>query len=221
MVYVVEDDHTILGLVLYALKSQNIESEGFMNAEDCLKAIEVKIPQLILLDIMLPKIDGFEMLKKLKSHSKTRHISVILLSALNSEFEIIKGLDLGADDYLTKPFGIMELLARIRVILRRNEHNNDEIIFDGLIFSTQKHCVTLYNQPIELTLKEFELLSLLLKNKEKSFSRDEILELIWGYSYTGESRTVDMHIKTLRQKLGEWGKKIKTIRGIGYKLERE
>ena len=221
VVYVLEDDDSILELVLYALKSQNIESSGFGNAKAFFEACKIQSPSLVVLDVMLPGTSGFEVLKQLKSSPKTRHIPVLLLTALSSEYDKVKGLDLGADDYLTKPFGVMELLARIRAMLRRIERNEEDICFEGLEFSFTKHQVVLEGKKLDLTLKEFELLGFLLKNKERSFSREEILEVVWGQHYTTQTRTLDVHIKTLRQKLGEWSKRIKTIRGVGYKLDKE
>lgn len=220
MIYILEDDKSILELVIYALKTQNIESKGFSNYSDLFRILKMQQPKIIILDVMLPGISGFEVLERIKSNPKTRNIAVILLTALNNEYEKVKGLDLGADDYITKPFGVMELLARVRAILRRLDDKENEISFDGLEFSHKKHRVTINGNIIELTLKEFELLGFLLKNIDNTFSRDKLLEEIWGYSYTCESRTLDMHIKTLRQKLGKWGNHIKTIRGIGYKIEK-
>lgn len=220
MVYILEDDTSILELVGYALKSQNIESQGFSEVDKFFDALKIKVPQVVILDIMLPGISGFEILEKIKTNPKTKNISTILLTALNNEYEKVKGLDLGADDYITKPFGVMELLARVRVILRRLDNQESEILLDGLEFSHKKHNVSINGKTIELTLKEFELLGFLLKNPDYTFNRDKLLEEIWGYSYTYESRTLDMHIKTLRQKLGSWGEHIKTIRGVGYKLEK-
>ncbi len=220
MIYILEDDSSILELIIYALKTQNIKSKGFINYDDFLQAIKDKKPEIIILDVMLPGISGFEILDTIKTNPKTKNIPTILLTALNSEYEKVKGLDLGADDYITKPFGVMELLARIRVILRRLDSKDNAIFFDGLEFSYKKHSVSIDNQKIELTLKEFELLGFLIKNPDHTFSRDKLLEEIWGYMYTCESRTLDMHIKTLRQKLGIWGERIKTIRGVGYKLEK-
>ena len=170
---------------------------------------------------MLPGISGFEILREIKNSEKTKGIAVLMLSALNSELDKVKGLDCGADDYITKPFGVMEFLARIRALLRRVEAKKDEIIFGELEYSSIKHSVTLRGKKVDLTLKEFEILGLLLKNIQRAFSRDEILEILWGDSYNAESRRVDIHIKTLRQKLGDFGEHIKTIRGIGYQFSRE
>lgn len=222
MVYILEDDVSILELILYALNSQSIESKGFGTPKDFWDALENEVPNILVLDVMLPDETGFEILKKLKNNPKTKHISVLMLTALNNEVDKVRGLDLGADDYITKPFGMMEFLARIRAILRRVQTDlRDIFCLDGLTFSLTAHEVRINNSPIELTLKEFELLGLLLKNLECVLCREELLESIWGYNYTSETRTVDIHIKTLRQKLGIWGSKIKTIRGVGYKLSKE
>lgn len=221
MIYVLEDDNSILELILYALKSQNIEAKGFSEPLALQEAIKEEIPQILILDVMLPGISGFEILREIKNSEKTKRIAVLMLSALNSELDKVKGLDCGADDYITKPFGVMEFLARIRALLRRVEVKKDEIIFGELEYSSIKHSVTLRGKKVDLTLKEFEILGLLLKNIQRAFSRDEILEILWGDSYNAESRRVDIHIKTLRQKLGDFGEHIKTIRGIGYQFSRE
>ena len=221
MIYVLEDDNSILELILYALKSQNIEAKGFSEPLALQEAIKEEIPQILILDVMLPGISGFEILREIKNSEKTKGIAVLMLSALNSELDKVKGLDYGADDYITKPFGVMEFLARIRALLRRVEAKKDEIIFGELEYSSIKHSVTLRGKKVDLTLKEFEILGLLLKNIQRAFSRDEILEILWGDSYNAESRRVDIHIKTLRQKLGDFGEHIKTIRGIGYQFSRE
>ena len=221
MIYVLEDDNSILELILYALKSHNIEAKGFSEPLALQEAIKEEIPQILILDVMLPGISGFEILREIKNSEKTKGIAVLMLSALNSELDKVKGLDCGADDYITKPFGVMEFLARIRALLRRVEAKKDEIIFGELEYSSIKHSVTLRGKKVDLTLKEFEILGLLLKNIQRAFSRDEILEILWGDSYNAESRRVDIHIKTLRQKLGDFGEHIKTIRGIGYQFSRE
>ncbi|RDU61306.1 response regulator transcription factor [Helicobacter sp. MIT 14-3879] len=219
MVYILEDDKYILELLIYALKSQDIQAQGFDNPNDFQVAINNHIPKILILDLMLPHRNGFEILKSLKNNPKTKQVVVLVLSALNNEMDKVKGLDLGADDYITKPFSVMEFLARIRVILRRFETEEENIYIDDLEFSTLEHSVKLQGKEIKLTLKEFDLLGFLLKNPNRAFSRDSLLEILWGYDYTGESRTIDMHIKTLRQKLGKWGDKIKTVHGMGYKLK--
>ena len=168
---------------------------------------------------MLPNENGLSILKRLREKSKTRNIPVIILSALGSEYDKIKGLDLGADDYLSKPFSALELLARIRALLRRYSGDDfGDLVLDSLSLSPKRHTITIDNQEIKTTLKEFELLACLLKNPDRTFSREELLDIVWGYELSGETRTVDMHINTLRNKLGIFGKKIETIRGVGYKL---
>lgn len=219
MVYVLEDDSSILELVLYALASQNIEAKGFDNALDFNASLTQELPTLIVLDLMLPNENGLSILKRLREKSKTRNIPVIILSALGSEYDKIKGLDLGADDYLSKPFSALELLARIRALLRRYSGDDfGDLVLDSLSLSPKRHTITIDNQEIKTTLKEFELLACLLKNPDRTFSREELLDIVWGYELSGETRTVDMHINTLRNKLGIFGKKIETIRGVGYKL---
>ncbi|MBR2495376.1 response regulator transcription factor [Helicobacter sp.] len=219
MVYVLEDDSSILELVLYALSSQNIEAKGFDNALDFNNQLAQSLPSLIVLDLMLPNENGLSILKRLRERSKTRNIPVIILSALGSEYDKIKGLDLGADDYLSKPFSALELLARIRALLRRCSSDDfGDLVLGSLSLSPKRHTITIDNQEIKTTLKEFELLACLLKNPDRTFSREELLDLVWDYAPSMETRTVDMHINTLRNKLGSFGKKIETIRGVGYKL---
>ena len=220
MIYVLEDDTSILELVLYALSSQNIQAQGFDNALDFNTQLAKQLPSLIVLDIMLPNENGLSILKRLREKSRTRNIPIIILSALGSEYDKNKGLDLGADDYLSKPFSALELLARIRALLRRYEGESaGDLVLDSLTLSPKRHTITLAGNEIKTTLKEFELLYHLLKNPDRTFSRDELLECVWGYELSGETRTVDMHINTLRGKLGEFGKRIQTIRGVGYKLQ--
>lgn len=221
MVYIVEDEASILELILYALNTQNIQAKGFQQPSDFWKAMRDEVPKAIVLDIMLPQEDGLSILRRIRDDAGTRTIPVMMLTALGSEFEKVKGLDCGADDYLAKPFGIMEMLARVRVMLRRTDSkfNSDVITIDEVTICYSKRTVTHNGNPIALTAKEFDILYLLMASPERVFSREELLSHIWGYAYRqGESRTVDIHLNTLRQKLGEWGKRIKTIRGIGYKL---
>ncbi|MBS4235733.1 response regulator transcription factor [Campylobacter vulpis] len=221
MVFVLEDDANILELVLYALKSQNINAQGFLDIESFRKALRVETPQILVLDVMLPNASGFEILKELKTNANTQNISVLMLTALNNEFDKVKGLDFGADDYITKPFSVMEFIARIRAILRRTPQDSENIILEELELSYKTREVKVCGTPTILTLKEFELLGFLLKNQNRVFSRDDLLEILWGYSYSGESRTIDIHIKTLRQKLGKASRFIKTIRGVGYKISKD
>lgn len=219
MVFVLEDDSNILELVLYALKSQNIPSQGFLDAKSFKEALKTTIPQVLVLDVMLPNASGFEILQEIKTNSATKEIAVLMLTALNDEFNKVKGLDLGADDYITKPFGVMEFIARIRAILRRNK-DADALSYGILELSYSTHSVRVDGEPINLTLKEFELLGFLLKSPNRVFNREELLEILWGYSYA-ESRTIDIHIKTLRKKLGIAKKYIKTIHGVGYKISKD
>lgn len=221
MVYVLEDDESILELILYALKSQNINALGFTHPSEFEKALQSKKPEIVVLDIMLPSKSGLEILKQLKNSPQTKDIAILLLSALSSEMDKVKGLELGADDYIAKPFGVMEFIARIKTIMRRLKPQSQKLEFKALTMNLQEHTLKINDDFINLTLKEFELLKLLLENAERVFKRDDILELVWGYAYTGGSRTLDIHINTLRTKLGTFGKHIKTIRGIGYKFSQE
>lgn len=220
MVYVLEDDESILELILYALKSQNIKALGFKHPDEFSKALLNNKPQIVVLDLMLPSKSGFEITKELKNNPATKSISILILSALNSEMDKVKGLELGADDYIAKPFGVMEFIARIKTIQRRLKPQNEKLEFEGLSMDLIAHTLKINGNFIELTLKEFELLKLFLQNFERVFKRDDILELVWGYACTN-SRTLDIHINTLRSKLGAFGKHIKTIRAVGYKFSKE
>lgn len=221
MIYVLEDDESILELILYALKSQNIDAFGFTHPREFEKALQNKKPQIVVLDIMLPSKSGLDILKELKNNPQTKDIAILLLSALNSEMDKVKGLEFGADDYIAKPFGVMEFIARIKTIMRRLKPQSQKLEFKALTMNLEEHTLKINDNFTELTLKEFELLKLLLQNAERVFRRDDILELVWGYAYTGGSRTLDIHINTLRTKLGELGKHIKTIRAVGYKFSKE
>ena len=222
-IYYVEDDTSIRELVLYALKTAEFQVMGFENAASFYKRMKEQQPDLILLDIMLPDEDGVSILKKLKSRPDTENIPVIMMTAKSSEYDKVLGLDSGADDYITKPFGVMELISRVKAVIRRSDRSKGsagEVLKIGeLVLDEQKHEVYARGQEVSLTFKEFELLSYLMKNRGLVLSRDKILNTIWNYEYEGESRTVDVHIGTLRQKLGTCGDFIKTIRGIGYKIE--
>ena len=223
MIYYVEDDTSIRELVLYALKTAEFQVMGFENAASFYKRMKEQQPDLILLDIMLPDEDGVSILKKLKSRPDTENIPVIMMTAKSSEYDKVLGLDSGADDYITKPFGVMELISRVKAVIRRSDRSKGsagEVLKIGeLVLDEQKHEVYARGQEVSLTFKEFELLSYLMKNRGLVLSRDKILNTIWNYEYEGESRTVDVHIGSLRQKLGTCGDFIKTIRGIGYKIE--
>ncbi|MBE6764327.1 MAG: response regulator transcription factor [Clostridia bacterium] len=220
MIYLVEDDGSIRDLVIYALNGTGLPAKGFDRPSRFWTAIESELPDLILLDIMLPEEDGLTLLKKLRSRVSTAHIPVIMLTAKGSEFDKVLGLDSGADDYIPKPFGMMELISRIKALLRRTAKNSPpaEYTLQNLSVCPDKHIVTVDGQSVSLTLKEFELLCLLLENCGIVLTRDTIHDRIWGYGFDGESRTVDVHIRTLRQKLGTAGELIKTVRGIGYKI---
>ena len=222
-IYCVEDDESIRELILYALKSGGYNVQGFESGKELFEVLNRNSAELILLDIMLPFEDGFSILKKLRENISTKAIPVIMLTAKTSEYDKVKGLDLGADDYITKPFGVMELLSRIRAVLRRVEKNDNSIIIScgGITINTEKRSVLVGDNVCTLTFKEFELLYYLIKNNSIVLSRDKLLQEIWGYDFEGESRTVDMHIKTLRQKLQNCGVSdvIKTVRSVGYKFE--
>lgn len=222
MIYFVDDDNSIRELIIYTLNAQGLDAEGFAKPSEFWKAMEKEIPSLVLLDVMLPEEDGISILKKIREKNRWKQIPVIMLTAKGSEFDTILGLDSGADDYVPKPFRMMELLSRIRAQLRRTEHisTTEQVLKIGdLTVNPQKHLVTFKGEEVTLTLKEYELLYLLLKNKGIVLSRAKILDRVWGYEFDGESRTVDVHIRTLRQKLKEAGKYVETVRGVGYKLE--
>lgn len=221
MIYFVEDDAGIRELVVYSLQNTGFESKGLENAEQLYENLKTEKPELILLDIMLPGENGIDVLKKLRKDVTTRNIPIIMLTAKSTEYYKVIGLDSGADDYITKPFGIMELISRIKAVLRRSgsmEMNSYVYVYSGVVVDTKKHSVTVNGKSIVLTLKEFELLHLLMKNQGSVMTRDVLLERIWGYDFDGETRTIDVHIRTLRQKLGEMGSIIQTVRGVGYKI---
>lgn len=222
MIYLVEDDKSIRELVAYTLNSTGLETEGFERPSEFWAACERKMPDLVLLDIMLPEEDGIQILQKLRQNEATRRMPVIMLTAKGSEYDKVFGLENGADDYVAKPFGMMELLARVKALLRRTEdlRPNREKIYhmDGLEVNVDQYRVLSQGEEVTLTRKEFEMLCYLLENKGRVLTRDQLLNKIWGYAFDGENRTVDVHIRTLRQKLGECGKYIETIRGIGYKI---
>lgn len=221
MIYVLEDDENIRELIIYTLNGQNMQARGFGLPSEFWKAIQEKTPSLVLLDIMLPEEDGFSILQKLRASPATRRLPVIMLTAKGSEYDIVRGLDNGADDYIPKPFRMMELLSRIRALLRRSGAENEkqeEYTVGNLYVNPLRHIVRVDGKEVVLTLKEFELLSLLISRQGIVFTRAQLLDEIWGYGFDGESRTVDVHIRTLRQKLGPAGNYIETVRGIGYKI---
>lgn len=220
IIYCVEDDGNIRDLVVYALKTGGLDARGFPDAESFYRELSVELPSLVLLDVMLPVEDGLLILKRLKADRKTAEIPVIILTAKGSEYDKVMGLDLGADDYVTKPFGVMELLSRVKAVLRRAAPNVDqnEIVIGGLSLNRDRRKVMVRGQEAILTHKEFELLEYLMENAGIVLSRDRILKMIWGYDYEGETRTVDVHVASLRQKLGVLGDRIETVRGIGYRI---
>ena len=219
-VYCVEDDGSIRQLIVYALKNDGFEAEGFEDGNKFLSKVHSLMPDLILLDIMLPGEDGLEILEKLKTDSTLKNIPVIMLTAKTSEFDKVKGLDMGADDYMTKPFGIMELISRVKAVLRRANipSPSNVLSLDDISIDYEKRIIKTEGKTIDLTYKEFELLYYLLKNQDIVLTREMIMNQIWGFDFEGETRTVDVHIATLRQKLGEKGKLIQTIRNVGYKV---
>ena len=221
MIYLLEDDDSIRDLVLYTLQSQGMEAKGFPRPSAFWEAMAERIPSLVLLDIMLPEEDGISVLKTLRSSARTCRLPVIMLTAKGTEYDKVLGLDAGADDYLAKPFGMMELLSRIRALLRRTQQETDTYRCGVLTVDQTRHTVTVNGQEVILTQKEFEVLCLLLKTRGQVLSRERLIEDVWGYAFTGESRTVDVHVRTLRQKLGEAGAYIETVRGYGYKISRE
>ena len=218
MIYLLEDNEGIRNFVVYALNSTGFEAVGFEFPSEFYKAVEKEVPELVLLDRMLPEEDGMTVLKKLRASAETAELPVIMLTALDSEADKVEGLDEGADDYIAKPFGTKELISRIKALLRRSGGTaNEKICIGQLTVYPVKHEVFAEGQQILLTLKEYDMLLYLLRHRDEVISRDELLKKIWGYDFSGESRTVDVHIRTLRSKLGNCGDVIQTIRGVGYK----
>ena len=221
MIYLLEDDPSIRNFVIYALNSSGFEAQGFELPSEFYAAIENGLPEMLLLDIMLPEEDGLSILKKLRASERTEKLPIIMLTAMGTEYDKVNGLDFGADDYVTKPFGTLELISRIKALLRRTSDSrigSEEIIsLGGLSIYPSRHEVYTDNTPASLTNKEYEILLLLVRNRNIVFSRDTLLKEIWGFDFKGESRTVDVHIRTLRSKLGRCGDLIRTIRGVGYK----
>lgn len=220
MIFCVEDDSNIRELIIYTLNSTGMEAKGFENSTTFMKALASETPELILLDIMLPGEDGISILKKLKASVKTKQIPVIMVTAKGAEYDVVKGLDTGADDYVTKPFGMMELVSRIKAVLRRSAPNRTGNVYEvgGLLVDEEKREVHVDGENVILTLKEFELLRRILKSGKNVITRERLLEEVWGYDFIGESRTLDVHMRTLRQKLGKAGEMIQTVRGVGYRL---
>ena len=218
MIYLVEDDGSIRELVLYTLNNSGLEARGFETPGAFWRALEQEIPQLVMLDIMLPEEDGLQILRKIRQGGPWKGIPVMMLTAKGTEYDKVIGLDAGADDYVPKPFGMMELLARVRALLRRSggQAAPTEYAVGPLYVSPARHVVRVNGR--DVTLKEYEVLKMLLENLDVVLTRDQLLNRIWGYSFDGESRTVDVHIRTLRQKLAEAGELIETVRGVGYKI---
>ncbi len=221
MIYCVEDDASIRDIEVYTLRSTGFDAEGFVDGAAFFSALEKELPSLVILDVMLPGEDGVSILKKLKASPKTKALPVIMATAKGMEYDKIVSLDLGADDYLVKPFGMMEMVARVKAVLRRVMPQKEDVTLssDDLVMNLDEHTVTVNDHRIELTLKEYELLRLFLTRPGIVFTRDQLLSDVWGVDYDGETRTVDVHIRTLRQKLGRYGDRIGTVRGVGYRWE--
>lgn len=225
LIYIVEDDTDILEIETFALKNSGYEVQGFQNAKDFYVASEVTFPDLVVLDVMLPDEDGIQIVQKLRASENGAKLPIIMVTAKTTEIDKVKGLDAGADDYLTKPFGVMELMARVKALLRRAGSVERAVARPGVLslgrisMDDKKHMVCVQDESCELTFKEYELLKMFLENVGIVLTRESIMNRIWGVDYSGETRTVDMHIKTLRQKLGEEGNHIRTVRNVGYVIE--
>ncbi len=221
MIWCVEDDASIRDIEVYALTSTGMEARGFADGAAFWEALQTEMPDLVLLDVMLPGIDGVELLRRMKLSERFCHIPVIMATAKGTEYDKVLSLDLGADDYLVKPFGIMEMTSRVKAVLRRcsPKQSSQLLKMGGLVLNLQEHTVTADGQRVTLTYKEYELLRLFLSNPGVAFSREQLLGDVWKTEYLGDSRTVDMHIRTLRQKLGAYGAAIETVRNVGYRLE--
>lgn len=221
-VWCVEDDSSIREIELYTLKSTGFEGRGFEDASGFFQALKTEQPDLIILDIMLPDESGSDILKELKRHPETEHIPVIMASAKGAEYDKVSALDAGADDYLAKPFGMMEMVSRIHAVLRRSGVQKTRVIKrDGIEINPLKHTVSVHGKDIQMTLKEYELLYMLMEHPGTVYTREQILDHVWGLEYDGETRTIDVHIRTLRQKLGREGEHIETVRGVGYRYQEE
>ena len=223
MIFCVEDDDSIRELMVYALTSSGFQAAGFADGPSFWQAMEKGRPELILLDIMLPGEDGVSILRRLRAAAETENLPVIMATAKGAEYDKVRGLDSGADDYLVKPFGMLEMVSRVKAVLRRSLPREQAPLLrcGEIAVDRARHLVTVQNTAVSLTLKEFELLCLFMENPGLVFTRDQLLRSVWGAEFVGESRTVDVHIGTLRTKLGQAGKCIGTVRGVGYKMERE
>ena len=221
MIWCVEDDASIRDIEIYALNSTGLEARGFEDGLSFWQALQAEQPQLVILDVMLPGVDGVELLRRMKDAPELSQIPVIMATAKGAEYDKIQSLDLGADDYLVKPFGMMEMVSRVKAVLRRCQPRQVAHLLkiDGLVVNLDERTVTVDGQRIMITYKEFELLRLFLSNPGMAFTREQLFAQVWNTEYMGESRTLDMHIRTLRQKLGPYGKMIETVRNVGYRLE--
>lgn len=219
MIYYVEDDESIRELVVYTLRQMGMDIRGFAEADAFHAAMKEALPELVLLDIMLPGEDGLSILRGLRGNPATADVPVILITAKDTEYDVVKGLDHGADDYIAKPFGMAELAARVRARLRRSKPaGEDQLLFGALVMDRRAHSVSVQGEKVSLTLKEYELLRILMENAGTAFTREHLLERIWDYAYDGGTRTVDVHVQTLRAKLGPCGDMIETVRGVGYRF---
>lgn len=221
MIFCVEDDNSIRDLMIYTLNTSGMEAKGLQDGKELFAALQGEMPELIMLDIMLPGEDGISILQKLRANPATTDVPVILATAKGTEFDKVIGLDLGADDYLTKPFGMMEMIARVKAVLRRtsNRGTKSSVTVGQLVMNKSEHTVSAYGERITLTLKEYDLLETFMDNVGLVFTREQLLNRIWGAEFIGETRTVDVHIGTLRTKLGACGEYIQTVRGVGYRME--
>ena len=220
LIYIVEDDESIREIETIALKNSNYIVSAFENAKEFYKKLDELVPDLILLDVMLPDESGYDIVRKLRKNPQTKRLPVIMVTAKTAEMDMIKGLDGGADDYIKKPFSIMELITRVKALLRRTAKEEPKLLkLDDLVIDHERHVVTVNNEPVDLTYKEYELLRLLMGSQGIVMTREVIMRSVWDTDFEGETRTVDMHIKTLRHKLGDYGSRIKTVRNVGYVIE--
>lgn len=221
MIFCVEDDSSIRDLMIYALNASGFEAKGFDCGEALFDALKSEMPSLIMLDIMLPGEDGIALLKRLRKQPSTMNLPIIMATAKGTEYDKVIGLDLGADDYLAKPFGMMEMISRIKAVLRRSNPKAEasQLCIGGLELNLDTYTVLVKGEQVQLTLKEYNLLKTMMTNPDRVFTREQLLEMIWGIDFIGETRTVDVHIGTLRTKLGECGRYIKTVRGVGYRMD--